>query len=98
MSTLAEAPAACPRCKSGYTSSNSSNSYSDTSFACGTRVHIDESGTRMDARCKEGAAPICSNCDGGGCVCIVVRDWDSAQRCDGHCCPICSGTGSAEGA
>jgi hypothetical protein len=37
---------------------------------------------------------VCSNCDGIGCMHIVLRDWwaPDAQNCKG-CCPFCGGTG-----
>lgn len=89
-------PEACPRCTSGMSSYSGGPQMSATvSYGCGTRWVGTSEGqtTEIIACCEEGADPVCVNCDGGGCVCVVVRDWDSAQRCDGKCCPDCDGSG-----
>jgi hypothetical protein len=94
MAPIAEASTACPRCRSGWTSRNSTSTSSDTRFACGSSLTIDQDGEQADLRCAPSDEPICSNCDGGGCVCVVVRDWESAARCSGRCCPFCAGSGN----
>jgi hypothetical protein len=88
-------PRGCARCGRGARSHEGSWGVWVAWFVWGSQLTVADGkpGVLTRTACEAGAEPICANCDGGGCVCVVVRDWDAAARCDGKCCPVCQGTG-----